>query len=734
MAPIQGGVKVSLAFQKPLQNMAIECMFGHIKSVCAWDNQTPSECSCLTPIVRMEGEVCLDVSVGGVSTGNNVAFIYRNSMIISSMTPTIGPESHSFHISIIGSNFVDSHEIRCEFLSHDQRFYFEANLISSSLIMCSGGDLEAGVYQVQLEGPKPITYQKKLTFFHNIYFSVSDVSPRAILARHLHTLRIKVRISNQILKSSLWCNFRNFQSRANIISSDELLCQVYQIHSGKIAFEIQSRSFPEFRADYAIEVLEPLSLRFRNFNLHNEGDETDILFASSMEIDGVDFYCVFGNVVVSGIVVQGTQIQCKVPSRHTSTVSIVAGFGSKMVDLSRLRMRSLQNSVSILNVHPSTGAMKWGSQIFVLGKFKSDDNIHCKFGSEPSQRAIIFNSTALTCVTPVSSPSETILSIIQESKVLRSFRIFFDAQIQVKQIHPLQMQIGRTIITIMGENFGISSGLNCQIGKYIYSTSKYVSSSLLECDAYIRKTGNYSLAIVDDTRVVWDGARLIVQRASLPNIFPSSGPIAGGTLIKLSFDEISSTSGYFFTCDFDHREYVNASVSGVDIECISPPSEFEMKSHLFVYGQPNKILLFQVDFQYFRDPSLHSLNPSQGPRDFDLLVTIFGEDFSLASKIWQRSIPLSSTFISSTMLRCVFSRNQRNVDQSSVISVSNNGVHFSSSTLTFAYITPVKFISISPQIVSCEEGVQEVTVIGENFDRQSLYQCSFGGRDSVLAD
>ena len=133
--------------------------------------------------------------------------------------------------------------------------------------------------------------------------------------------------------------------------------------------------------------------------------------------------CMFGTVSSVGYLVSSTTINCIVPPAISVGVVLLSVALNGLVINSPFLYR-YQASSSIVAVVPSYGSTAGGTVVVVYGvSFESSVSASCMFG-DVSVIALVVNSTAIECETPLAVPAPVPFSLILDGYNIPSRTIF----------------------------------------------------------------------------------------------------------------------------------------------------------------------------------------------------------------------------------------------------------------------------------------------------------------------
>ncbi|KAF0700134.1 Aste57867_9322 [Aphanomyces stellatus] len=249
-------------------------------------------------------------------------------------------------------------------------------------------------------------------------------------------------------------------------------------------------------------------------------------------------------------------------------------------------------------------------------------------------------------------------------------------------------------------------------------------------------------------------ASMTVQRVS-----PSSGPLTGGTVLTLhGTNFVNASMECLFGTVTTAVSYVNASV----VTCVAPPQG--MAQALFVaiqwapYGLVSVIHTVadsQAMFQYYAPVELTSLTPAFGSLDGTTYLRITGSNFINSTALAcayvsyvlavdrQLVQTVAARFVSSTEIGCkaptltsMFPASAstwtNSVSATTSISISNNGVDFTTHPSNFTSLPAFQASAITPSSGPLGGGTVATVQLAPVQCNPNVVRCRFGNHTPVL--
>jgi hypothetical protein len=310
---------------------------------------------------------------------------------------------------------------------------------------------------------------------------------------------------------------------------------------------------------------------------------------------------------------------------------------------------------------PSGGPIAGETQVVVLGSGFADYNVHCQFGGSgtPSMvRAVLLNSSALRCSTPVQAAAngaelEVTLNGDDATHSLTSdgviFSYFNGSEARIEGVAPLGGPTeGGTLVTLSGRGFADHGGVYCRFGSSSASVvaATRLSDTRLKClSPAVVTSGEVALAltlnsnltafIVSTTNFSYFGSRAV--HVSL--VTPAAGPRAGGSLLNISGSGFAALGGV--RCRFGRPTLVTEAtvVDEALVRCVSPALTGGLGGTVVGVGQRERVQVTlngqdytssEATFVGYDLTQVHvsALVPSGGPIAGETQVVVLGSGFA----------------------------------------------------------------------------------------------------------
>jgi hypothetical protein len=434
--------------------------------------------------------------------------------------------------------------------------------------------------------------------------------------------------------------------------------------------------------------------------------------------------------------------------------------------------RQLQylESARVFSLFPTVGVPSQQTVVTVAGAHFREASSFCRFGRHVPTPAEYVSSEQVLCRAPAAqfgpmSVTVVTASVEADGTLQFSESIASDMQrftfVRPPAIHSIARnagpQSGGSVINIRGTRFLDSSAQYCRIGESVIVPALRQGAGRVRCytpahytDAIVTVNGvtshvsrpalNVTVELsfngVDFTN---QGHLFEYQRdVNITSLYPSKGPISGGTLITVSgsnFIKHTARSGYF-GCRFGGINVPATYVDSSSLRCLSPASPAAFRD---VEVTTNSLFTHSgLQFEQQAQSVANSVWPSRGPVSGGTLVTIGGSNFN--SRTAASHLPNTmcrfgavrspATVISTNMMVC---RAPEMVAGRTFVTVSINNedqslnpLDYSRLSTTFDALADVNIASFHPKSGPHTGGTM-ISVTGSGFVDGPDLMCKLGG-------
>ena len=457
------------------------------------------------------------------------------------------------------------------------------------------------------------------------------------------------------------------------------------------------------------------------------------------------YTCVIGHRKVAATLLEGDSVRCVTPSSSVAaSVSV-----SLMMDgetLPGTLSFEYFETPSIVTLVPSRGHVGGGSHVSIVGTGFSESGLQCRFGTQyaTGSDARFITASQVVCITPSgvgAGPVEVEISLNEGADYTSDgVKYLYEAAATVVSVTPSRAFAGSDgqVVTVVGSNFDQTADLSCRFGMSGRSRARYLSSSLVACTAPASGAGSVQVSVSLNGVDSSSGSALFMfaPRASVLWITPSTGPLAGGSMVTVTGDAASLRD--VVGCVFGTKTVSAQAAGSGSLVCESPTgAEVGAVSVRLTTSHEQAGVESGLSFVYHATVVVSSLTPRHGSVSGGTAVRIAGSGFEatgLVCKFGPESVSGSNVdVISSTMVVC---RSPVSGQPGAVaVSVScNDGADFSQDGPEYMYGLEAVAESVRPSGgVSVLSG-QRITVSGQNFEERSTLACFFGDDTSLQAD
>ena len=347
------------------------------------------------------------------------------------------------------------------------------------------------------------------------------------------------------------------------------------------------------------------------------------------------------------------------------------------------------------------------------------------------------SSTLLQCIAPPHTPGRVVLDLSFNDGSdfsSNSLEVIYEPAFVINSILPAKLVMGvpNQVVTLIGRNFKAMPGLQCKFGLNHVNSGFYQSSSAVACLAPVNQEGTVMLSLSRNQHY-FEGTGISVSyvQALKVDVFPTSGPVHGGTIVTLTSDSISSFTN--MRARFDRSLVSCVWISSV-WTCMTPAMAFTGKSSqsvvLTILSSETEYSYQTHTFLYYADPIFESLRPTVGPLSSRTKVTFTGTNFVMSSGIVCRFGKDTvkgeeAKYVSSSSIECISPMQSKATTVQVSLSV-NAGGDFTMLREEFNYVSTPTLISLFPSSGPASRAGQSVTIFGSQFGGRSGIQCKFG--------
>jgi hypothetical protein len=681
-----------------------------------------SEIVCVAPPMR-PGNTTMELSFNGVDFFS-ILSSFRSSdvAVFTSLHPSAVSTSGGTSVTVSGSGF-DS-VTSCLFGDVSVNPFF----VSGSIVVCVSPPMpSAGIHSFS------ITQRGHRS---------SNSTVIAINIATTHSVSPSVGIFGQPLLLHVtgagfatqgfdyFCLVKNISVPADVLNSSCIACRVTVFERGLFEFSVRSVAPTQNRMMY-------LDFR-RPIFFYVEPSIGPVNGGTIMNIFGTDFTnspglaCKFGFLSRRGVWLSFQQVQCVTPAFTAGTTAIMVSFDGFEFLKTNLT-HTFYATPSVSSIFPSFGDSKGQTPVIVTGaNFFNSSRAFCSFGGTVVPLQYVFSSTRLTCKSPPRVTAGAVVVEVSFNGVdLSSSGVAFlyTDSVTLNSISSSEApSSGRTLLTIHGTDFYVSSESHCKFGDETVP-ALYQSPSAVVCETPPHVQGRSLLQFSSNSvDYVWDQFDFnFFDALGITSISTSTSSIRGGVPIFIfggGFDEDRSLS-----CRFGDTEASTRILNASCLECITPQMQ-PGRSNLSVISLSSSVLVGVYSFDFHQDAVLLSISPTAVTAGSLNTITIFGKGFlRMRSFVCVFGLfHIHGNVSSSESATCQFPA----LSSGSVtLSISNDGIVFSDSTLAIF----IKDCSQDPNCLTDQSKVLS-SCVPESFCQQNLIISTDirGGSAGLLLD
>ena len=620
--PTSGGHNVLVtggpfAMKVPSDN--IRCRFGSdMTSIGYRLSNSQIECKCpVSPNGVDMVNLRVSMDAGETYTMSSVRFDYVAPAQVTSLLPSIGPQTGGTVITVLGTNFRNEDKLDCVFASEsikarigsrhtDSRV--SATVLNSTHLTCivpaipnprDFGLPSSGLVSVSLStrdfarGQRQTgqsfthhTVEEETVFLYHDTVEVTSVTP--IRGNIEGGTVVHVHGKNFVNSALLSCRFgKHGVSHADFLDSEHLLCHTPSLStswssSSSVFVQVSNNGLdfshggPQFSFVPKLEMFNVVPSK------GSIGGGTEIRIVGKGFDYATDLQCKFGNQMVQAMRIMQNVISCTLPQREQAE-TVRLSITSNNQDFEASLDFDYVTSPIIYEISPSKGPSGGGTKIMLRGGnfINSNVNMLCDFDGDVSTPAQIVSDSFVTCTTPNHASGLSKVSLVSNdamhtnifSELVHSF-LFYQSEI-IYDISPSKgPSHGGTVVIVSGQNFRSDQSLSCRFGAIVVPATS-ISTTRLRCVS--------PSSLDDDDTVV--GFSVSNNGADFPSgqstqfyyyadefigmVFPSRGSRMGGTLVTIQGENFEDSEE--LACRFGDDIITPATFrTSKQIECETP--------------------------------------------------------------------------------------------------------------------------------------------------------------------
>jgi hypothetical protein len=448
--------------------------------------------------------------------------------------------------------------------------------------------------------------------------------------------------------------------------------------------------------------------------------------------------------------IKGGYAVCVTPIHQAGVVFVGLCYGgNRQCVLGGLTYEYVQGGV-IEALFPSSGPASGGTELTVIGQgFRNESRMACLFGAALENAAASFVTTStVTCVAPRHTAEAVKVEVVYGSARISGSagQVYFMywKEPRLLSVRPSVGPIkGGYAVELLGHDLAVSRDAKCQFGSLIMP-SFLAQASRIVCNVvedihFSQAPGPLHVRVLPDGQEAGGNAiKFEFSRFPTPRepIFPSIGPVLGGTAVIISGH--SFKSNLTLACVFDGLWYPASAAGLEDVVCHTPHhAAGTVRVWVALQGHVDEAdtgVKHEKQFEFIEEVEVNGIEPSAGPVGVVTLVTITGRNFypEAVNCFFGDSRAVKATLLSSSQVTCVAPMATEYQMVSLMISNFESLVD-GTSGLAFRYIDLFGVLGLNPSFGPVGGGTAVRVSVSGAFRRGEEVRCVFG-QQSVLAE
>ena len=722
----------------------IRCRFGAI--VVLANRISDSMVNCTAPS-HDAGLVTVEVSQNGVDfSSSNVTFMYQDTVAVDTVVPAIVPANTQVSFQIIGQNFLPGSG--CALDNYTASY---TTWISANEIVCTfDGVAEMSSANVKVSSNMQDYTESTSSLQVAEPWTVITIQPDG--GPVSGGTMVSVHGSGFVQGPGLVCRFgaMDVPVPAKWLSDELIECRSRARNSaGNVTLEVSINNQDFSSSGVLFEYLSTPHVGVVRPGHGPVGGGTLV------EIQGGPFweraatqgtlYCRFGDHGVSKAQrLSNSVIECVSPSHVSGAVPVEVSLNA--LDFTNDGMAFTYLGPSIESIHPVAGPERGGTWLTINGvNMVGGESAYCRFGGSAASPAVWISATRMQCATPPMTSGSSSMNLLTSLSAATAYGVWpfeYQAAATVVSVIPSSgPAAGGTNVMLIGTHFSSRAAtlsyLRCRFN-LTSAVAHFVNDSVVQCTspAHSGDLGSLSMASVvpvemSNNQVDFTASGVNFEyraEVQILSVGPATGPASGGSLVTVEGEHFVAGET---NCRFGVVAVPATIVSTGVAQCISPAHDDGTDQRVFVSVSTNgyDYAASRISFSYYETVQVERLDPPQGPQSGRTLIAVHGRGFLQSTSLKCRfaMITVDATFVSGTVVNCT---SPSNVEGAVALEVSNNGVDFSRSNMTFNYISAVAVRLLDPP-TGPEFGGSVISVLGSGMLLGS--RCRFGGIASLSA-
>lgn len=653
------------------------------------------------------------------------AFVYWPDLFIISCEPCFGSISGGTEISMRTSTLPAAiNELSCVFGGVEST---KGIILSPEEVLCKTPPHQAGLLSLNLcfDGKFCSMNEAPFQFLGAAILEWIDPKMGAITGRS----RVVASGINIPDIRGLSCYFDSCKVPASWINSTHVECDTPQHDEGTPTFRLGTDHWStvnglQFTYVPQVEVTDVTPTRGPT----NGG--TIITVRGSSFVLAPGLHCRFGWIDVPAVFISTSEILCTTPPHKVAQVLVAVTLNLYDYVYSASPF-AYEMPVVITSFQPSIGPTNGGTIVAltmssVLSAASSD--ISCKFGEAVGRFVSKVSPTLVHCMSPPHSAASLSISIsingVACSKSSGMYQYAPDPKLL--ELSPASGPVaGNVVVLIRGLNFVDSGELQCRFGPEV-ATARFINTDSIECTAPSGRLGRVTVEVsLNGIDYSHDSALFeYFVESELRSIVPLSGPISGGTEVRIIGYELRFTPDT--KCRFGWIDVAATFTNAEEVRCRSPPRT-KGNADFALLQDGRYVSNVSYVFEYREPVTTSRIVPTYGLSDGGAVISVYGSGFSSVAP------NMSCTFgdfvqparvISATKIECTAPAHEVGYVEFTVR--DGNQLVEGLNCFHFEFVRRPRVVSIHPRF-GILSGGNSIRVFGSNFIETNHLCCRFGG-------
>ena len=761
MGPVVGGTLVEVTGANFVYSPTLACRFGALATVPAV-YMSSTKLLCQSPS-QVAGPQAVTVTTNGVdySQPGDVVFTFYHPPTVSAVVPASGPVGGGTTASVMGAGFsaIDNPGgVFCRFGHASAAVLAQAAVVSDTEVRCvvpqsPGGSPKAVPVEVSINGGSDFT-ANAVQYRYQAVVLVSHLTPTS--GPTDGGTQVTVRGANFVDSERLQCRFVSVATASGNnndgeetlpepvvvpavwLSSSSLNCITPPHVDGDVVVEVTNNGLDFHGAAPFMYAALPVVSTVQPASGPTSG-RTTVFVSGTGLVYTPALTCRFDLTSVPATRLDDDTIACVAPPHAVG--SVVVSVSTNGVDYSAPAQSGAFTYAPlpvITSLTPRAGSTDGSTSVLVTGSgfLDSDGDLACRFGTTPAAAVTFVSPTQVECVAPAASePGPVAVEVAVNGADFSASAVTFRYLLPAAVSHAVPasaVTTGGTPVAVHGAGFVDSDLLLCRFGALTPVAARWISATVLMCDAPAAAAGPAAIAVsnnaVDFTTTT--AAFAYLPRPAVSAVVPSSGAAVGGTRVQVH------GSGFAFgralACRFGLASVAASFVNETLVTCVAP--------RLLPGVVPLTVTNNGMDYSTPVDPpvaftsvnvvAVSTLSPRVGRLSGGTVVTVQGSGFTdtphLACAFDGERV--AATYMDDATLTC---EAPASVDAKSVaVEVTANGVDYTANAVSFRYVDGEEVAYASPASGPTTGGTA-ITVFGAGFVDSTLLQCHISDPSSL---